>query len=103
MISFAPTEEQQMIVDSVRDFASEQLRSIMREADDSGEIPADIIQTGWGLGIVPANIPEAYGGFASEHSAVTGALVAEELAWGDLASALYLTAPMSVAVPLLTG
>ncbi len=103
MISFAPTEEQQMIVDSVRDFASEQLRSIMREADDSGEIPADIIQTGWGLGIVPANIPEAYGGFASEHSAVTGALVAEELAWGDLASALYLTAPMSVAVPLLIG
>ena len=30
MVTFAPTEEQQMIVDSVHDFAQEQLRSIMR-------------------------------------------------------------------------
>lgn len=103
MVSFAPTEEQQMIVDSVHDFAQEQLRSIMREADETGEIPRDIIQTGWGLGIVPANIPEEYGGFASEHSALTGALVAETLAWGDLSTALFITAPLSVAIPILLG
>jgi len=103
MVSFAATEEQEMIVDSVRDFAREQLRNVMREADDSGDIPADIIETGWGLGIVPALIPEQYGGFAGEYSAVTGALVGEELAYGDLAGAVYLLSPLSVAIPILLG
>lgn len=103
MISFAPTEEQQMIVDSVKDFATEELRPMFREADERGELPPGVIEKGWGLGLVPANIPEQYGGFAAEHSAVTGALVAEELAWGDLATALYLTSPMSVAIPILLG
>ncbi len=103
MISFAPSEEQQMIVDSVKDFAREQLRPMFQEADERGELPPDVIQTGWGLGLVPANIPEQYGGFAAEHSAVTGALWAEELAWGDLATAMYVTSPMSVALPILLG
>ena len=103
MVSFAPTEEQQMIVDTVRDFAKEQLRSVMQESDERSDLPPDIIKTGWELGLVPANIPESYGGFAGEHSAVTGALIAEELAYGDLATALYLTAPLSVAVPILLG
>lgn len=103
MVSFAPTEEQQMIVETVRDFAKEQLRSVMQESDERGDLPPDIIKTGWELGLVPANIPEAYGGFSGEHSAVTGALIAEELAHGDLATALYLTAPLAVAVPILIG
>jgi alkylation response protein AidB-like acyl-CoA dehydrogenase len=103
MISFAPTEEQRMIVDAVQDFAKESLRPMFQQADESGELPADLIQTGWGLGLVPANIPEKYGGFAQEHSAVTGALVAEELGWGDLSTALYLTSPLSVAIPILLG
>jgi acyl-CoA dehydrogenase len=103
MISFSPTEEQSMIVESVRDFARERMRAVAREADESGNLPPEVIQTGWGLGLVAANIPEEYGGFASEHSAVSGALVAEELAWGDLAAALTLTAPLSVAIPILVG
>ncbi|MGH2543055.1 MAG: acyl-CoA dehydrogenase family protein, partial [Ardenticatenaceae bacterium] len=53
------------------------------------------------LGLVPANIPEPYGGFGESYSAVTGVLFAEELAYGDLSMALHILAPASVATPLL--
>src|SRR6185436_4760325 len=57
-------------------------------------------QAGWALGLLPASIPESYGGFG-ERSAVTGVLAAEELAWGDLSGALAVTAPNLVALPIL--
>jgi alkylation response protein AidB-like acyl-CoA dehydrogenase len=40
-------------------------------------------------------------GFAEEHSAVTGALFAEELAWGDLSIAMHLLTPGLAAYPIL--
>ena len=43
---------------------------------------------GWELGLVQESIPEAFGGFGGTRSAVSGALVLEELAYGGLALAL---------------
>ncbi len=100
MISFELDEEQRMITDTVRDFAQEQMRKIYRECDEEEHIPDEVVQAGWELGLIPFHIPEAYGGFG-EHSAVTGALVAEELAWGDLAIAMKILCPGLVAFPVL--
>ncbi|MFQ5612623.1 MAG: acyl-CoA dehydrogenase family protein [Anaerolineae bacterium] len=100
MISFDLTEEQQMMVDAVRRYAERNMRRSFREADESGEIDRGLIQTGWELGLVPSNIPEALGGFG-RHAALDGVLYAEELGWGDLATAMYLLAPNLMAVPLL--
>lgn len=100
MISFTPSEEQQMIVDAVRAFAKEQMRPAAHEADETGRAPEDVIQTGWGLGLLPAAIPEAMGGFG-DHSTLTGVLAAEELAWGDLSLALHIMTPALFALPLL--
>lgn len=72
----------------------------MRESDEKGDLPARLFQSGWELGLLPASIPESYGGFG-ERSAVTGVLAAEELAWGDLSGALALMAPNLAAFPLL--
>jgi len=36
MISFSPTEEQEMIVNMVKQFASDEMRKIYRECDESG-------------------------------------------------------------------
>ncbi len=101
MISFTPTAEQQLIVETVRRYAAERMRPAAHDADESRAISPDIITKGWDLGLLPSTIPEQYGGFSETHSAVTGALAAEELAHGDLATALYLLTPNLFAIPLL--
>ncbi|RME44395.1 MAG: acyl-CoA dehydrogenase [Caldilineae bacterium] len=100
MISFSLTEEQQMLVDAVKRYAERALRKSLREADESGQLPAELLATGWELGLIPSSIPEEYGGFG-EHAALTGVLFAEELAWGDLSAALALLAPNLLVVPVL--
>jgi acyl-CoA dehydrogenase len=101
MISFDPTEEQQMLIDAVKRFADKDIRAVYRDFEEEGAIPDDFIAKGWELGLVPAGIPEDYEGFAEERSVVTGALFAEELAWGDLSVALHLMVPGLVAYPVL--
>ncbi len=100
MFSFEPSDDQKTLIEAARKFASSELRVRMRESEEKGELPPGLTQSGWELGLLPASIPETYGGFG-EHSAVTGVLAAEELAWGDLAGALALTAPNLFAIPLL--
>jgi acyl-CoA dehydrogenase len=101
MVSFQPSEEQQLIRDTVAAFAREQIRPLAHEADESGVIPSDLVQQGWELGLVNSAIPEAHGGAGDSRSVVTGALIAEELAWGDLSIALHLLAPRLVVYPVL--
>ena len=102
MISFSPTEEQSLIVDTLKRYAKDRLREIFRDADENGEIPREIVKKGWELGLLGSAIPEEYAGFG-ELSAVTNALALEELAWGDLATTLALSAPASFALPILVA
>ena len=90
MISFSPSEEQQMIVNMVKQFATDEMRKVYKEADENGEIPAHIIDAASGLGLISSSIPEEHGGPGGEHSAITGSLIAEELAWGDLSMAMHI-------------
>ena len=101
MISFEPTEEQRMLVDAVRRYAENDIRPVFRDCEEEGQVPKDLTQKGWELGLVASGIPEEYDGFAEEPSAITGALYAEELAWGDLAVALHIMTPGLVAYPIL--
>jgi acyl-CoA dehydrogenase len=87
MLSFDLSEEQQMIRDTVGAFAREQIRPAARPADESGEIPAALVAQAWRLGLVQGPIPESLGGNGDIRLATTGAIVAEELAYGDLAIA----------------
>ncbi len=100
MYAFEPSEEQRMLVDAVKRYAVNDLRPAAREADEAGELPQDLIEKGWELGVLQASIPENYGGFG-EHSAVTSVLAAEELGWGDLAGGLAVMAPSTYALPIL--
>ena len=87
MINFELDEEQQLIRDTVVSFARDEVRPHAREADEKGHVPSDLVQKGWELGLVQSVIPEEFGGFGNAHSAITGAVVAEELAYGDLSIA----------------
>ncbi len=101
MIDIRLDEEQQLIADTVGAFAREQVRPAAHEADESGEIPASLIQQAWELGLVQGTIPEQYGGYGSAPSAVTGAVVAEAMAEGDLAVAVHALSPRLVVDPVL--
>ncbi len=102
MLGFQPDDEQQLIRDTVAEFAREQLRPIAHDADESGLCPPAVVQRAWELGLVQSTIPEAYGGVGAGSSAVTGALICEELAWGDLSLALHILCPQLVTYPVLT-
>ncbi len=102
MIDFELDEEQQLIRDTVTAFAAEQIRPAAHDADEACAIPASLVKAAWDLGLVQGSVPESYGGYASaEPSAVTGAIVAEGLAEGDLSIALHVLSPRLVVDPVL--
>jgi acyl-CoA dehydrogenase len=101
MLSFELSEEQQMIRDTVGAFAREQIRPAARPADESGEIPPALVAQAWQLGLVQGPIPESFGGNGDTRLAMTGAIVAEELAYGDLAIAAHVLAPRLLVFPVL--
>jgi alkylation response protein AidB-like acyl-CoA dehydrogenase len=100
MVSFTPTEDQQLLIDTIRRYATNDVRKIAHEADESGEIPSNVVKTAWQLGLVPSAIPSELGGFG-ELSAVTGVLAAEELAFGDLSLAVQVVTPALFAYPVI--
>ena len=103
MVNFKPTDEQQLIRDTMAGFAREVLRPQAREADENSEMPESIVERAWELGLVQNSIPEAYGGYGNGRSAVRSVLKLEELAYGDLALALHVLAPRLLTVPLIVA
>jgi alkylation response protein AidB-like acyl-CoA dehydrogenase len=102
MYSFEPTEDQQIVIAAAKKLAEKDFRTRMREADDAREPAAEWPAAGMELCLLPASIPEQYGGFG-EPSTITWALAAEELALGDLSAALVVSAPNLTAFPILYG
>ncbi len=101
MISFSPSEDQQMMITLVKQFATDEMRKVYRQADESGLVPSSIIDTAWQMGFISSCIPEEQGGLGEQGSAVTGALIAEELAWGDLSMAMQILCPYLTVYPLV--
>jgi alkylation response protein AidB-like acyl-CoA dehydrogenase len=99
LIDFQPDEEQELVVETVREFAAHELRPRAREADETRKLPAELLERAHALGLVANALPEAQGG-GGQRSALTGVLVAEQLAWGDLALALAILSPGLLALPL---
>jgi acyl-CoA dehydrogenase len=101
MIDISLTEEQELFRETVTSFASEQLRPAAREADESCTIPQTLVDQAWELGLVQSSIPETHGGYGAAPSAVTGTVIAEGLANGDLALALHVLSPRLVTDPIV--
>lgn len=101
LFDIQPSEEQVMMLETVRRFAADYLREQARAADDASALPDNVVRAWNELGMVEMLMPEAYGGFAEERSPVSVALVLEALSHGDAGMAWGLLAPMSVALLLL--
>lgn len=91
------TDDQRMITDLLGRFARDEIRVAAASADESGEIPGEVITAAANLGLPLYAVPEEFGGVAEQQSPVTSVLIAEQLAWGDLGLATALLAPFSVA------
>ena len=100
MYSFEPNEEQKMLIDAVSRYAENDLRAAAEEAEEHEKFPDGLVEKGWEMGVLQASIPEAYGGFG-DYSSVTGALAAEELAYGDLPGAMAVMTPNLFVLPIL--
>jgi hypothetical protein len=100
LFDLTPTDEQRMIRESVQRFAAERLRPAASAAEKANAAPADLLKDAAGLGLNLLNIPESLGGAASERSPVSGTLIAEALAHGDMGLAVVCLAPASAAAAL---
>ncbi|WP_232715477.1 acyl-CoA dehydrogenase family protein [Gordonia metallireducens] len=98
--NLTPDDEQKMIAETVKDFATEILRPAAYDADAAATAPEDIVKRSAELGITMINVPEDFDGAATERGVVTNALVAEAMAYGDMGLALPLLAPSGVATTL---
>jgi len=101
LFDLTPDDEQQMIVETVAAFASEQLRPVAAEANESCAAPAGLLERVNELGVTLVGVPEELGGVGKERSAVTNVLVAEALAHGDMGLAVCCLAPSAVSTALV--
>lgn len=101
MLSFEPSEEQAMVKETIASFATDQIEPLMREMDEACEVSPDLVKTGWELEIISSSVPEEYGGFGEGPSALTGVMAYEELAHGDLSTALHICSPTVAAYTVL--
>ena len=91
------SEEQQMMRDSVLGFANEVLRPAAGESNNACATSADILAQANELGLSYFAVPEALDGAATERTPVTGMLIAEDLAYGDMGMAIAILASTGVA------
>jgi alkylation response protein AidB-like acyl-CoA dehydrogenase len=101
LFDLTPDEDQQMIRDTVAEFANEQLRPAAADADTACKAPVELLNTAAELGVTMIGVPEELGGAGSERSTVTGALIAEALAHGDMGLAVACLAPSAVSNALV--
>ena len=89
-MDFRPSEEQQLLRRSVREFAETEIRPHVREWDQDQHFPIELVRKMAALGLLGIQIPEQYGGAAM--SAIDYCVCIEEIARVDPAVALSLAA-----------
>jgi len=94
MFEFALTEEQKMLQDMIRDFATEELKPIAAKIDENERIPDHIIKKIGELGILGAPYPEEYGG--SGFGEVGYCIIQEQIARACMSTATFIGAHVSI-------
>src|SRR3954447_7392293 len=95
-----PTDDQQLMVGVVSEFAEEVLRPAAAAADTACVTEPSVLSSSAELGLSLIEVPEELGGIVTERSAMTGVLVAEALAHGDMGQAVACLAPSAVSTAI---
>lgn len=100
LFDLTPTDDQQMIVEVIRDFAAEVLTPAAGDAETANDTSKEVLDQTSEFGLTLLNVPESLGGLSEERSVVTGVLVNEALARGDMGQAVACLAPAAVATAI---
>jgi alkylation response protein AidB-like acyl-CoA dehydrogenase len=100
LFDLTPTDEQQMMSESIGNFAIKKLRPAALDADAACAAPPELMAQANELGITMLGVPEDLGGAVTERSAVTSVLVSEALARGDMGLALAALSPAAVSTAI---
>jgi acyl-CoA dehydrogenase len=85
MISFSLTDEQEMLRQTARKFAQNEIIPVAAQYDRDGEFPREIVQKAFDMGLMNDVVPEEYGGPGTTY--VDSCIISEELAAGCAAVA----------------
>ena len=88
-MAFAPSAEQRMILQHVRDFCRAEIAPRAAEFDRSGEYPREQLRGLAEMGLLGATVPEKWGGAGLD--SVTYALCLEEIAAADASVAVVVS------------
>lgn len=100
LFDLTPTDDQQLMRQIAGEFAAEQLRPRAAEADAQCQAPVALLKKSAELGLTMIGLPEELGGAGTERPHLTGVLVAEALAHGDMGLAVACLAPAAVSTAL---
>ncbi|HLH76374.1 MAG TPA: acyl-CoA dehydrogenase family protein [Candidatus Binataceae bacterium] len=101
MIDFDLSDDQQAVREAVEKFARDEVRPAARAAEEAQEVPPHLLRAFADFGFTRALLPAEFGGAGETRSILTGAVVAEALAWGDMAIALHGLSSHLLALPIL--
>lgn len=100
LFDITPSEDEQMLVDVVTQYATEVVRPSAAEANESCAADPEVLSASLEIGLPTLGINEDLGGIATERSAVAGVLVHEALSQGDMGIAVAALAPGAVATAI---
>ncbi len=100
LFDLQPTDEQQMLRDSVGEFAMDKLRPAAEQADAECATPPELLAQANELGLTMVGVPDELGGAMEERSAVATVLMGEALARGDMGIAVACLAPAAVSTAI---
>ena len=95
-MNFELTEEQQMIRETVRDFAEREIKPVAKELDEKSEFSYDLTRKMGELGLFGMTLPEKYGGQGLD--TLSYVIAVEEIARIDSSQAATLAAHNSLGV-----
>jgi alkylation response protein AidB-like acyl-CoA dehydrogenase len=95
------TQEQRMILNTVKDIAREKIKPKAAEIDEKAEFPWDTVKTYADNGILAPLLPVKYGGVGAEY--LIFSMILEEIAKVCASSALILIAQADGMLPILCG
>lgn len=99
-ISFALSEEQQMMQNTVRQLVQATIADGIHQMDENRQLDKQAVQKFWELGIIQSMIPEEFGGYGAS-SSVLHTIVLEELAYGDMTFAIQAMLPAVFVLPVV--
>ncbi len=101
MVSFALSEEQQMLEAMTREFVANEVIPAAEHHDRDGLYPTEIASKAFELGLMNITIADAYGGGDLGH--MEEAIITEELAYGCAGMAISMTVNNLSSVPIQIG